>query len=149
MRLLVTAAALACGPCLIAQTQALDTPVQKPMVMPQAPAQRPRARQAAPGKAKPANVPPTTPVVTLEGVCRATPVKGGVCRTVITREDLDRFVSALEPDVSEAARGRLAVQYARTPAGSRLSPRRAGGTPSLASNPLLPPCPFTSLSRSP
>jgi hypothetical protein len=132
MRLLLTAAALAYAPCLIAQIQAVDTPVPKPMVMPHGPAQRPRTRQAAPGKAKPANVPPTTPVVTLEGVCRATPVKGGVCRTVITREDLDRFVSALEPDVSEAARGRVAAQYARTVAFSALAEQQG-----LAQDPTL------------
>jgi hypothetical protein len=128
MRLFAAAVALAYGPCAIAQTQAMNTPAPTPMATPQSPAQRPRPGQAArPGaaaaKAKPANVAPSTPVVTLQGVCSAPPAKG-VCKTVITREELDDFVKAMEPGASEAARGRLAVQYARSLAFSALAERQ-------------------------
>ena len=123
MRLFITA--IACASCVIAQTNVVDTPDQKPMVMPRAPIQRQRIRQAVPpgtvpGSAKTANVPPSTPVVTLKGVCKERQAKRA-CETVITREDLDRFVNAFAPDVSETVRGRLAVQYARTLAFSALA----------------------------
>jgi hypothetical protein len=58
------------------------------------------------------DVPPTTPVVTLEGVCNDRAAKGP-CKTVITREDLDKFVGSFAPQASEAMRSRMAVQYAR------------------------------------
>lgn len=128
MRLFVTALALACGPGIIAQTQAADAPAPKPTVMSQTPAQRPRLRPAArpgaaPNRAKPASVPPSTPVVTLQGVCAAPQAKG-ICKTVITREELDGFVNATDSQGSEAARGRLAVQYARSVAYSALAERQ-------------------------
>ena len=63
-------------------------------------------------------------MVTLQGVCRTVPAKGAPCRTVITRGDLDGFAAASEPDASGAARGRLAVQYARTVAFAALAERQ-------------------------
>src|SRR4051812_45509256 len=109
MRVLVIAAALACASCAIAQT---SMPAQKPMVTSHAPARGKRFRQVTlPGgpaaSVKPANVPPTAPVVTLKGVCGDRKTESA-CQSVITREDLDKFVSLFAPDASEAARGRLA-----------------------------------------
>jgi len=82
------------------------------------PLQGSRIRRATPAgtpasNVKAENVPPTTPVVTLEGVCSERTAKGP-CKTVITREDLDKFVGAFAPEASEAVRGRMAIQYART-----------------------------------
>jgi len=124
MRSFIIAAVLACGPCVVAQTSVPDQSGPKPPVPPQTPVQRPRTkRPSQPGTirsaVKPETVPPTTPVVTLQGVCK-TPVNGA-CSAVITREELDRFVATFGPDVSESARGRLAVQYARTVAFSTLA----------------------------
>ena len=125
MRLFVTSVMLACASCVIAQSQVADTPGQKPTVMPQAPARRPGIRRAAPpaaapGSVKTADVPPSTPVVTLQGVCKERQAKSA-CKTVITREELDKFVNAFAPDASETARGGVAVQYARTLAFSTLA----------------------------
>lgn len=124
MRFFVTAVAMGCASCIIvAQTKADDTPVQKPAVLPQAPPKRIR-RAPAPGPvsgtAKPATVPASAPVVTLQGICKERQAKS-TCETVITRGDLDGFVAASVPDASEAARNRLAVQYARTLALSALA----------------------------
>jgi hypothetical protein len=136
MRLFVTAVVLACGPYVMAQTTVVGQPVQKPMVTAQAPIQRPPIRRAAPsgkvpGSVKTAMVPPTTPVVTLQGVCKDRQAKA-TCETVITREDLDRFVEASTPDVSRTARSRQAVQYARTVAFSALAEQQG-----LAKDPVV------------
>ena len=136
MRLFVPAVILAGASCVVAQTKVADTPVQKPVVASQAPIQRQRFRRpsppgTAPGSVKTTNVPPSTPVVTLQGVCKDQQAKSA-CETVITREDLDRFANTYAPDVSEAARGRLAVQYARTLAFSALAEQQG-----LEKNPVL------------
>ena len=126
MRLSVTAMVLGCASCAIAQNPVVDPPVQRPMAMRQAPNQRPRIRQAAspgavfPGSAKTVAVPPDTPVVTLQGVCKDRQAKTP-CETVITRQDLDRFMEASPADASKTARARQAVQYARTMAFSALA----------------------------
>jgi PPIC-type PPIASE domain len=135
MRLFVTAAALVCVSGAVAQTQGVDTPVQQPTVMPKAPTARKRLRPgiaqgAAPATAKAPEVPPDTPVVTLKGVCKEPQAKGA-CQTVITREDLDRYIASSGPEGS-GARGRLAVQYARTQAFSALAEQQG-----LDKNPVL------------
>ena len=132
MRLFVVVV-LSCASWAMAQTVAVDTPASRP-IGPQAPGQKSRIRpSASPGgaPAKPADVPPTTPVVTLKGVCKDKLAKTG-CETVITRDDLDRYVRTFAPDVSETARGRLAVQYAGTVAYSSLAEQQG-----LDKNPTL------------
>lgn len=125
MRLFATAAVLACASCVIAQTKVEDTPVQTPTIPPHVRTPKPGIRKAAQpgtsaGNAKAVEVPPTTPVVTLQGVCKERQ-PNSACKTVITREDLDRFVNASGPTPSDTARGRLAVDYARTLAFSSLA----------------------------
>jgi len=123
MRLFATAVVLVCASGVNAQTTAGDSPVKRPMVMPQAPAKRLPIRKAAPpgaGKVKAANVPPGTPVVTLQGVCKDRQANSP-CETVITRQDLDLFISLYAPDTSETGRGHMAVQYARNVAFSALA----------------------------
>jgi PPIC-type PPIASE domain len=126
MRLFVSAVVL--GWASYATAQTAQTNVVAPSVQgqgvapqqgvaPRMPIQRSRFRRATPAgtppsNAKAADVPPTTPVVTLEGVCSERPAKGP-CKTVITREDLDKFMGAFAPEASEAVRGRMAIQYAR------------------------------------
>ena len=114
MKLFVTAVVLACAPGVIAQTQVADTPVKPTMPAPQMPRPQGRIRQAVSPNATakaPVSVPATTPIVTLKGVCKNRQSKGP-CQTVITREDLDRYVSLMAPNTSDAFRSRLAVQYA-------------------------------------
>jgi hypothetical protein len=62
-------------------------------------------------------------VVTLAGVC-SNPQTKASCQRVITRQELDRFVSAFSPNASGQLRGRLAVQYARTLVYSALAQRQ-------------------------
>jgi hypothetical protein len=93
------------------------------MVMSQAPAKKLPIRKAAPlgaGNVKAANVPPGTPVVTLQGVCKDRQAKSP-CETVITRQDLDLFISLYAPSTSETGRGHMAIQYARNVAFSALA----------------------------
>ena len=125
MRLFVTAVLLAFPSLVIAQTKVGAPPVEKAMLTRGAPIQGRSLGQAlpprtAPGKANSTNLPPSAPVVTLQGVCRERQAKSA-CKAVITREDLDRYLDAFTPNVSEAARGRVAVQYARTLAFSALA----------------------------
>lgn len=123
MRSLATVIMLACASGVNAQTTAGDIPVNRPTVMSQAPAKKHSIRKAAPpgvGNVKAANVPPGTPVVTLQGVCKDRQAKSP-CETVITRQDLDLFISLYAPNTSEAGRGHMAVQYARNVAFSALA----------------------------
>ena len=125
MRSFVTTVLLVCASSLIAQTDVTDTPANKSAVAPQAPVQTqqirpPGAAGRTPGAAKTPSVPPDTPVVTLQGICRGQQASSS-CKTVITREELDRFVNAFAPDVAESARGRMAIQYARTVAYAGLA----------------------------
>jgi len=135
MRLSVIAVAVAATSSLLAQAPAEQAPIdqapvqqapaQKPTALPRTPAQRQRLRQ--PGAPVPTatntkapDVPPDTPVVTLDGLCQDRQAKGP-CKTVITREDLDKFIGAFAPENGQAVRGREAVQYARTLAFSNLA----------------------------
>ena len=125
MRLSVISVALAATSSLLAQAPVEQAPVQTPAALPRTPAQRGRIRQAgapaaAAGSAKVAEVPPDTPVVTMDGLCQDRQAKGP-CKTVITREDLDKFIGTFAPEVGQTARGREAVQYARTLAFSTLA----------------------------
>ena len=125
MRLFVIAAAVAAASSVLAQAPVEPAPVQNPTVLPRTSAPRQRIRQAGaagttPGSAKAGNVAPDTPVVTMEGVCQDKQPKSP-CKTVVTREDLDRFIGAAAPDTSSAARSRAAIQYARTVAFSALA----------------------------
>jgi hypothetical protein len=136
MKLVVTAFVLSCGTTLLAQSNVPSTPVPKPAVTPLAPAQRPRIRQAGapnatPGATKTTSVLPSAPVVTVKGVCKDKLAKGP-CETVVTREDVDRFVNGFAPEATDTVRSRLAVQYARTIAFSSLAEQQ-----SLDKNPAL------------
>jgi hypothetical protein len=110
-------------------------PPQQQSALPRTSPQRPRIRQAGPGAATPsakvATVPPETPVVTLEGVCQNREAKSP-CKTVVTREDLDRFLGPSATDTSAASRSRAAIQYARTIALSALAEQQG-----LEKNPVL------------
>lgn len=136
MRAFVITVVLACASSVIAQTDVTDTPAKAPAVAPQAPIQTPPVKRTGPpGKppetAKTPNLPPNAPVVTLQGVCRGQQ-PSAACKTVVTRDELDRFVNAFAPDVADSARGRMAIQYARTVAYSAMAEQQG-----LDKNPAL------------
>jgi hypothetical protein len=128
MRSYVTAVVLLSLQFAGAQAQDTGQQTQSPPAAPGAPRQRQRVRQAAAkdagssesGKAQAQSLAASAPIVTFQGLCGASQAKTP-CRTVITREDLDRFVNAFSPNATGAAKGQLAVQYARILAYSLLA----------------------------
>jgi hypothetical protein len=64
----------------------------------------------------PSDLPPTTPVITIRGVCPspkagATPVPQSQCKTVVTRADFEKLANALQPKMTPQVRRQLASQY--------------------------------------
>jgi hypothetical protein len=80
-----------------------------------------------------AAVRPDDPVITLEGFCRETADRDGICRTVITRAQFDELVDALQPGMSPSLRLRVATVYARDLKMSAAAERRGlDKTPAFA-----------------
>lgn len=133
MRALITAALL-CVSWASAQTGPSD-PLSAPAPTGPAPAVRPpRAGVAAPGTpaAQSTSLPPDAPVVTMQGICKAKSPQGA-CKTVVTRAELDDFTRAFAPQAPESARGRMAVQYARSLAYATLAEQQGiAGDPELS-----------------
>src|SRR4051812_15858247 len=128
MKTLIIAATLSAAGSLYAQTKAPDHVAESHGAASSSPGSSPGSKVlaaaavngAAGPRAKPPAAPPSAPVVTLSGVCGERKEKSA-CRTVISREDLDRFTRAVAPQASESARRALAVQNAQTVAFSALA----------------------------
>ena len=126
MQFFTTAAMLVIGSALAVQTNAADTTAPRPASSPLPQAKPLRAARrnagAAALKAETArpkvDIPPTGTVVTMDGVCPS--ASKTPCKTVITREELDRYIGAI-PGANADARSRAAVQYARSTAMSSLA----------------------------
>jgi hypothetical protein len=133
---LICAVMLICAESALAQSAPQAPPVQTPAAglsqhrMPQRGARRP----VKPARSN-AELPPNTPVVTLDGVCDH-PQKAaatGVCRTVITRAQMDSLIKTLEPDAPETAGRQFSINYARLLAASDLAEQRhLGSNPEVA-----------------
>ncbi len=79
---------------------------------------KPAGQASSAPAAKPAEkaeLPPTTPVITIEGLCNgkiaATPTPG--CKTVVTRAEFEKLVDALDPKMPPPRRQQLADVYSR------------------------------------
>jgi PPIC-type PPIASE domain len=62
---------------------------------------------------KPSNLPPATPVITINGVCEA-PKPGApksACTTVVTRAEFEKLADSLQPNMPPQVRQQLAMQY--------------------------------------
>ena len=83
----------------------------------------------------PVDLPPDTPVVTLKGVCDpAKKLESQGCKTVFTREQMDRIVALVAPRAPEAFRPQVAIKYVRVLAASKLAEdRKLGNNPTVAS----------------
>jgi bifunctional DNA-binding transcriptional regulator/antitoxin component of YhaV-PrlF toxin-antitoxin module len=74
---------------------------------------------AATGPAKPKpQVAPTDPVITVKGVCADgpkadAPKTGDSCKTVITKEQFEKLINALQPEMTPDVRRQLATAYSR------------------------------------
>jgi hypothetical protein len=58
-------------------------------------------------------VAPTDPVITIKGVCTDAPKTGDSCKTVITKEQFEKLINALQPDMTPDVRRQLATAYSR------------------------------------
>jgi hypothetical protein len=116
---------LACAAPMIAQGRQAGFDLQNPA----APLSRRQMlmRRAQPlGKPVSTNreVPPDTPVVTLEGVCDHSQAPGTKdCKTVITRAQMDSIIDLLAPGTPQDARPQFAIKYARLLAASGVARR--------------------------
>jgi hypothetical protein len=122
---LICSATLACAVPMIAQGTQGGLDLQNPAT----PLSRRQMlmRRAQPlGKPVSTNteVPPDTPVVTLEGVCDHSQVPGTKdCKTVITRAQMDSIIDLLAPGTPQDARPQFAIKYARLLAASGVARR--------------------------
>lgn len=114
IRLTILATLLLGGLALSQQTPApAAEPSQKPAEKTE-PAQKPATEQA-----KPAEVPPNAPVITINGLCPDKPAvsNGGStpadCKTVITREEFEKIASAINPQMPPNLKRQLADVYPR------------------------------------
>ena len=70
------------------------------------------ASAAAPA-AKPAEVAPTDPVLTLKGLCQDPSKEGASCQTVVTKEQFEKLANALQPNMAPQVRRQLATAYSK------------------------------------
>jgi hypothetical protein len=122
---LMCSAMLACAAPMIAQGTQTGVDLQNPAT----PLSR---RQMLMRRAQPfgkpvstkTEVPPDTPIVTLEGVCDHSQVPGKKdCKTVITRAQMDSIIDLLAPGTPPDARPQFAIKYARLLAASGVARR--------------------------
>jgi hypothetical protein len=78
---------------------------------PPAPSNPPTAPGAPP--AAEIKVAPTDPVITVKGFCEDPAKQGDACRTVITREQFEKVVDAMQPNMPPQMRRTLATRYAQ------------------------------------
>jgi len=72
-----------------------------------------------------ADVPPDTPVVTLEGVCDHAQVsRTKACKTIITRAQIDSMVEMMTPGLRQTRVALLPISYARLLAVSSAAERQ-------------------------
>ena len=71
-------------------------------------------------------VPPETPVVTLQGACEQPQnrAKSGTCKTVITRAQMDALIDTLIPNAPQYMRSQFTVNYVRSLAAAAVARKR-------------------------
>jgi hypothetical protein len=86
---------------------------QKPQAAPADREEEHEARAVAAPKAS--NLPPGTPVITINGVCEApkagAPAAKSGCTTTITRAEFEKLADSLQPNMPPQVRKQLATQY--------------------------------------
>ena len=84
-----------------------------------------RGTKAAAQPPTPVDLPPDTPVVTLKGVCDpAEKSESQDCKTVYTRQQIDKIVAQMAPSAPQALRPQVAIKYVRTLAAAKLAEER-------------------------
>jgi len=104
----------------LAYGQATTPPAPAPSNQPSPPApagaNAPKAAQAPPAaetKAPEPKVAPSDPVITLKGFCDDPAKQGDACRTVITREQFEKVIDAMQPNMPPPMRRTIATRYAQ------------------------------------
>jgi len=117
---------LFCVSPVFAQGTQAEPHVNNPAaIMPVRPAVGQRGFPVGPPSPPLAEVPPDTPVVTLEGICdqaRGSATK--TCKTVITRAQIDSLIDMTTPGAPPDARRAFAISYARLLAASSEAERQ-------------------------
>ncbi|PYU75454.1 MAG: hypothetical protein DMG49_03050 [Acidobacteria bacterium] len=124
---LICSAMLACAAPVFAQGAQTGANVQNPAT----PLSRQQMLRRPQPLGKPVSsiltnteVPPDTPVVTLNGVCDHSQIHGTKgCKTVITRRQMDSIIDLLAPGTPPDARPQFAIKYARLLAASGVAQR--------------------------
>jgi hypothetical protein len=118
--LLISTVMLFCVAHAFAQGPQADPQVNNPgVVMPGQPGIGQRGLPYGIPSPALADVPPDTPVVTLEGICdHAQGSRTKACKTIITRAQIDSMVEMMMPGASPDARRTFAISYARLLAAS-------------------------------
>ena len=82
----------------------------------------------------PVDLPPDTPVVTLKGVCDpAKKSENQDCKTVFTREQMDKIMAQMAPSAPQALHPQVAVKYVRMLAAAKLAEdRKLDNNPTVA-----------------
>ena len=122
---LICSAMLACAVPMIAQGTQGGLDLQNPAA-PLSRRQMLMRRTQSLGKpvSTKTEVPPDTPVVTLEGICDHSQVPGTKdCKTVITRAQMDSIIDLLAPGTPQDGRPQFAIKYARLLAASGVARR--------------------------
>jgi hypothetical protein len=104
--------------CISTLAYAIIAAGQTSAPTPAAPAQgaQPPAGQSTTAAPATAEITAETPVITIHGLCPATPAadpKSPDCKTVVTRAQFDQLVTTLAPNMPGAARQQLAGDYSR------------------------------------
>lgn len=93
-----------------------------------------QSTKAAEQPPTPVDLPPDTPVVTLRGVCDpAEKSESQDCKTVYTREQMDKIVAQMTPSVPPALHPQVAIKYVRMLAAAKLAEdRKLENNPTVA-----------------
>ncbi len=125
--ILMCAVVLICAESALAQSAPQAPPMQNPAAnLPQYRTPRRGARRLGKPARTTAELPPNTPVVTLDGVCDRPHRTAATsdCKTVITRAQIDSLINTLEPDAPSTANRQFSINYARLLAASDLAEQR-------------------------
>src|SRR3977135_3870130 len=78
----------------------------------------------AEAKAAEAKISPSDPVITVKGACSDPAKKAETCETVVTREQFEKLAEALQPNMAQPIKLRLATAYSRLGGMSKEAEKR-------------------------
>jgi hypothetical protein len=133
-RVLVSMALLACAVPASAQNSVGNVPGQSPLTMNRNRQAGRHPASAAKESTPPVDLPPDTPVVTLNGVCEPAPhAENQDCKTVVAREQMDKIVALMAQGNPKVSHRQMAIDYVRMLAASKLAnDRKLGNNPAVA-----------------